>query len=217
MDSYEFARGTARIMDRDNESDLAKLVEERRPKLIRVTDPSRPYRVLAHIIVDSVAPEMVRKLLPRKVVTVREAAHILGEIADHSHLTPLGTPVVLDRDMHLFVRKTVFTSFLHLLTFNRYDQTKEKQEEAGDGGEIEVRISDNAVFVSHAALLRWSAVILDPVRFEIMADFLRNVSQEQYRLWYFRILATVVSYTDLLDEDALRLILRDLRQPRPMN
>ncbi|MBI5654143.1 hypothetical protein HZC53_00595 [Candidatus Uhrbacteria bacterium] len=204
-------------MDRDHEIGLARIVEERRPKLIRVTDPGRPYRVLAHIIVDSVDPEYVPKLLPKGVVTVREAARILSDLADRSRVTPRGAPVVMDREMLLFVRKSIFVYFVHLLTFDRYDQADEKPEAEDGMGEIEVRFSDRGIFVSRAAMLRWTAIILEPNRFEIVSEFLRTVKPDEYRTWYFRILAAAVGLKEIPDDDALRLLIRKLREPRIMN
>lgn len=218
MDSYEFARGVARIMERGAECGLMKVVDERRAQLARVSDPNRPYRVLAHIIVDTVAPEHVFRLLPQGVVTVREAARVLMGLADHSRLTPRGAPVVMDREMCLFVRQSIFSYFLHLLTFDRYADAKERPEQSESGQEApHVGFGPEGVLLNGEALGRWTFVIIDPERFRVVGRFLDKVPKSEYGLWYFRAVEAIVSLAERPSAEDLELVLDRLRQARPMN
>lgn len=217
MDTYEFARGVARVMDRVEDIGLAKLVERRKDKLSRITDPNRPYRTLAHIVVDSVAPEMVQRFLPQGMVTVRQAAKILIGLADHSRVTPRGAPAVVDRDLCLFVRRSVFAYFLHLLAFDRYAEADDGQAEADGGLGPRVEFRPDNVRLNAEALRRWTLVIIDPELFRVVSRFLATVPKDQYGLWYFRAVQASVSLSERPSADDLEFVLRRLREVRTVN
>ncbi len=219
MDNYEFAKGLARVLDRNSEMGLRQLVESRQKSLRRISDPHRPYRTLMHLVIDTVQPDFVPKLMPKGMVTVREAARVLADMASHSHLTPHGAPVVIDRDMHLFVFKAIFQYFLHLLAFDRYSEVAEgrKEEEDYVADVPQVRFTDEGVTFNAAAHRRWSAIIGQPGHFQAIGDFLRNCDPTEYGLWYFRVMQAVVRLDHNPAEGELRLLLGELRRPRVMN
>jgi|GEM_PF-3596419 len=221
LDTFEFAKGLARVLDRKSELGLMEIVESRQESLRRVSDPHRPFRALMHLVIDAVRPEFVPRYMPNGPVTVRVAARILSDIASHTHVTPQGVPVVLDRDMHRFVFVCIFQYFLQLLTIDRY---KERTEERNDAADAEAAVEMPLVEFTHdgvtfnaTAHRRWSAVIGQPGHFQAISDYLRNVSPEEYGVWYFRIMQAVVGLDHNPAEGELRLLLGELRRPRVMN
>lgn len=219
MDTYDFARGLARVLDRGSEMGLGHLVESRQKSLRRISDPHRPYRTLMHLIIDTVQPEFVPQMMPKKLVTIREAARILSELASHAHLTPHGSPVILDRDMHLFVFKAIFQYFLQLLAFDRYtDNAEERKADDDLAADVPlVEFSGDGVTFNVTAHRRWSAIIGQPGHFQAIGDFLRNCDPTEYGVWYFRVMQAVVGLDHNPAEGELRLLLGDLRRPRVMN
>ena len=219
MDTYDFARGLARILDRGSEMGLGQLVESQQARLRRVSDPYRPFRTLMHLIIDTVKPELVPRMMPKRMVTVREAARILTDMASHTHLTPQGVPVVLDRDKHLLVFRAMFQYFLHLLAIDSYhERAEERRPEAEATPETPmVAFVPDGVTFNFAAHRRWSAVIVQPGHFQAVGDFLRSVSPEEYGVWYFRVMQAVVSLDHSPAEGELRLLLGELRRPRVVN
>lgn len=217
MDTYDFARGLARVLDRNSEMGLRQIVEKQRRQLQRISDPNRPFKTLMHIIIDTVQPEYVPRLMPKGLVTVRVAARILTNMASQSRVTPLGAPVILDRDMYLFVFKTIFQYFLRLLTLDVYDEQPGENVSEEDPCSPMVDFSSDGVTFNQAAHRRWTAVIGQPTHFQVVADFLRTVSPDQYGLWYFRAMKAVVSLDRTPDEDELREILGRMRRPHLVN
>jgi len=219
LDAYDFARGLALLMDQQAEKGLLKLVTERRDRLQNVTDSHRPYRVLAHLIVDSVPPEAVGRYLPAQAqVTVREAARILTDIASHTRATPQGVPVVYDRDLHLLIFKSVFVYYLDLLAQERYGEKAEGRDAcAAQSDEPEVNFVDGGVVFNPAAYRRWCTVIGQPPHFQVIADFLKTVPAEAYPMWYFRVMAETVRLEHRPDANELKLRLDLMRRSRPVN
>ena len=219
MNSLEFARGIARIMDRNDKYGLRRYVEERSDGLTRITDPSRPFRVLAHLVVDHVAPEEVCKFLPQERVTVREAARILMDLADRTRMSHGDKTVLTDSAMHQLVRRSIFIYFLHLMAQDSYDRMEMPTEVVTPepGEDIEVRFSHRDVYVSHAAQVRWSVLVSDPERFHIIAQFLAAFRPEDYREGYYRLMATVVDMSPSPDAETLRKLLTQVRKPGVVN
>jgi hypothetical protein len=174
-----------------------------------------------HLIIDTVRPEHVAFLMPKGNVTVREAARILTEMANHSHIAPCGTPVVIDREMHLFVFKCIFVYFLQLLTIDRYleggDMRKQLEQAETPEDVPEVKFLNDGIFFNQAAHRRWTAIIAQPEHFQVVADFLRTVSPEEYGHWYFRIMQAAVRFKRSPKEGELRLLLNQLRNPHFVN
>ncbi len=216
MKSLDFARTIAFIMDREDQFGLRSYVEERRDKLEGSMDQTRPFRVLAHLIIDYVPPEDVDKYLPRGNVTVHEAARILMELADQTRITPGDKPAVENDSMRQLVRQSIFIFFLHRLASDQDDQAKKPAEVIAPEPpeeDIEVRYSRRGVFVSHAAHVRWSAIISDPERFRIIAEFLVVFRSMDYHEGYYRLMATLVDMEPPPDAETLRKLLTQMRKP----
>lgn len=217
MDTYDFARGVAKIMDRSDEIGLLDLVHERRAKLQRITDSDRAFKTLVHLVVDAVKPEFVPRLMPREPVTVREVARILSDLAGHTRPLPRGVPVMLDREMHLLFRKSVFSHFLQLLEAEDYAATRQPPRKDDEEDPPVVEFESDGIRINQAAMLRWTMVVMDPSRFQAVADFLRTVSPDEHGLWYFRIMQAAARLDHVPEEDELRRLLGLLRHPRAVN
>jgi len=219
LDTYEFARGLARIMDRGSKIGLPQIVESQESTLRQISDPYRPYKTLMHLIIDIARPEDVPSLMPKGPITVRKAARILTGIVSRSRLDVSGTPAIMDREMYLVLFKAIFLYFLRLLTLDRYSESDMPLDD-GQGfpqGEPSVVHSPGKVSFNMIALQRWFTVICEPALFTVIADFLRTVGPAEHEMWYFRIMQAAVESEKGLDEEGLRKLLVMLKRTRTLN